>query len=86
MFYDRFYQLEGDSKAAYAKAVEYVDMLTEGKVGNYQLYPHNRGSSGALSNADAKNMEDIYVIAFDRNRSLYSISKSPANKTSSAGQ
>lgn len=74
------YQLEGDSKAAYAKAVEYVDMLTEGKVGNYQLYPTIEGLVAALSNADAKNMEDIYVIAFDRNRSLYSISKSPANK------
>lgn len=65
------YQLQGDADAAYREAIKYATEIIEGRTGSYRLLDTPQELVSALSNADQISPEDIYVIAFDKNRSEY---------------
>ncbi len=73
------YGYQGDSKAAYQKAVEYASQIIDGKTGSYALYDTPQELSDALSNSEGANIESIFVIGFDKHR--YDYAASP-NKSS----
>ena len=71
------FKLDGDSQEAYRKSIEYASKLIDGTVGNYSLQPNPEELCKALSNPMQENPEEIFVFAFDRYRSEYTVSSNP---------
>ncbi len=72
------YHLSGDAKEAYKESIRYATEIIDGKVGNYRLLSTPIELVQNLSNAGQISPEDIYVLAFDKLRSQYSNSPTPA--------
>ncbi|MDO4771514.1 RagB/SusD family nutrient uptake outer membrane protein [Porphyromonas sp.] len=69
--------LDGDAQTAYQKSIEYASKLMDGSAGNYTLLSSVEELCKAISNPTQVNSEDIFLFAFDRFQSEYSVSPSP---------
>lgn len=88
------YNLEGDAKECYRNSIKYSSAIINGEAGNYSLKPSIKELCESFSNLTDISSEDIWMIGFDVNRSIWSVSPSlgrsfvsyPVDKTKKLGE